>query len=222
MNCNTNANQSTYTALGCSGTWVTRDGVLCGMIIAGYESEPFAHMIPAAQLFADVESSLSAGTKSKVTLFQGRPTDWDVATVHGSRPQLVPSTANAISSPISGTHEFNTGTHPALGGSSQLFGFALEAQQEISETSPYYNLVLNSAPTHHVPLSSTADKQEKPAVAVKPPEGRILPFPNEKENSMRPFQKAVILSALLAALLAITLVSFRFFSIISQLLPVPS
>jgi hypothetical protein len=29
------------------------------MIIAGYENEPFAHMIPAQQLFSDIKISLS-------------------------------------------------------------------------------------------------------------------------------------------------------------------
>jgi len=43
------------------------------MIIAGYEDEPFAHMIPATQLVKDIEES----TSSRVGLFQSRPSNED-------------------------------------------------------------------------------------------------------------------------------------------------
>ncbi|KAK4454885.1 hypothetical protein QBC34DRAFT_391006 [Podospora aff. communis PSN243] len=44
-------------ASGVSGSWVVRDGALCGMIAAINEREPFAHMIEAQRLFSDIKSS---------------------------------------------------------------------------------------------------------------------------------------------------------------------
>ncbi|KAK5662699.1 hypothetical protein OQA88_8615 [Cercophora sp. LCS_1] len=43
---------------GSSGAWVVRDNVFCGIIIAGFDHEPYAHMIPAGRLVADIEQSL--------------------------------------------------------------------------------------------------------------------------------------------------------------------
>ncbi|KAK3339869.1 hypothetical protein B0T25DRAFT_523546 [Lasiosphaeria hispida] len=45
-------------APGSSGAWVVRDNHLLGMILAGYESEPKAHMMPAHQLFSDIQDSI--------------------------------------------------------------------------------------------------------------------------------------------------------------------
>lgn len=44
--------------LGASGAWAVRDGTLCGMVIAGYDHEPYAHMIPASRLVADIKKSI--------------------------------------------------------------------------------------------------------------------------------------------------------------------
>lgn len=47
-------------AEGFSGSWVTRDNLLCGMIIAGYDGEPLAHIIPASNLLRNIEASVGA------------------------------------------------------------------------------------------------------------------------------------------------------------------
>ena len=60
--------QST-TAHGSSGAWVVRDRVFCGMIIAGYEQEPYAHMIPARLLMENIKRSLTHTTD--ITTFDG-------------------------------------------------------------------------------------------------------------------------------------------------------
>jgi hypothetical protein len=44
-------------APGTSGCWVIQDAKLCGMIVAGYETEPFAHMITAEKLVRDIEKT---------------------------------------------------------------------------------------------------------------------------------------------------------------------
>ncbi|KAH8891693.1 hypothetical protein GQ53DRAFT_765200 [Thozetella sp. PMI_491] len=45
-------------APGTSGSWVVYGKALCGVIIAGYDVEPIAHMITAQQLFDDIQSAL--------------------------------------------------------------------------------------------------------------------------------------------------------------------
>ncbi|KAF2789692.1 MFS general substrate transporter [Melanomma pulvis-pyrius CBS 109.77] len=45
--------------LGLSGTWVTRGSDLLGMIVAIYEDEPYAHMLPIHQVFSDIKSLLA-------------------------------------------------------------------------------------------------------------------------------------------------------------------
>ena len=54
-------------ALGSSGAWVLRGDTFCGMIIAGYENEPFAHMISGKQLASDIESSLPRAIRSRTS-----------------------------------------------------------------------------------------------------------------------------------------------------------
>ena len=45
-----------YSASGCSGAWVVRDGSLCGYIFAVYEDEPYAHIITSEKLISDIAS----------------------------------------------------------------------------------------------------------------------------------------------------------------------
>ena len=41
---------------GLSGTWVTRGSDLLGVIVAVYENEPYAHMLPIHRVFSDIRS----------------------------------------------------------------------------------------------------------------------------------------------------------------------
>jgi hypothetical protein len=41
-------------ARGSSGSWVVRDGLLCGCIVAVYDTEPYAHMISADKMLSDI------------------------------------------------------------------------------------------------------------------------------------------------------------------------
>ncbi|KAF2010599.1 hypothetical protein BU24DRAFT_427715 [Aaosphaeria arxii CBS 175.79] len=43
---------------GMSGSWVVRDGQLCGIIYAAYDRSPYLHMLTADQVFGDIESML--------------------------------------------------------------------------------------------------------------------------------------------------------------------
>lgn len=47
---------------GMSGSWVIRDGKLCGIIYAAYDRSPYLHMIPAETVFADIKSFMGAST----------------------------------------------------------------------------------------------------------------------------------------------------------------
>lgn len=46
---------------GLSGTWVLGDGRLTGVIIAVYDDEPYAHMLPVSQIFSDIQALLTDG-----------------------------------------------------------------------------------------------------------------------------------------------------------------
>ncbi|KAK4184602.1 major facilitator superfamily domain-containing protein [Podospora australis] len=72
-------------AVGSSGAWVIRDRVLCGMIIAGYEDEPCAHMIPASRLMSDIKLSIG---KTGLTTFQGSLLEYHL---NGMRSNLASS-----------------------------------------------------------------------------------------------------------------------------------
>lgn len=48
---------------GLSGTWVTRGSDLLGVIVAVYENEPYAHMLPIRQVFSDIQSLLAQDEK---------------------------------------------------------------------------------------------------------------------------------------------------------------
>ncbi|CAO2647088.1 Nn.00g080100.m01.CDS01 [Neocucurbitaria sp. VM-36] len=50
---------------GLSGSWVVRDGKLCGVIYAAYARSPYLHMIPAETVFKDIKTMLH---KSHVTV----------------------------------------------------------------------------------------------------------------------------------------------------------
>ncbi|KAK4442669.1 hypothetical protein QBC34DRAFT_224960 [Podospora aff. communis PSN243] len=56
----------TTLAPGASGAWVVREGKLLGVIIAGYDNEPLAHMISAPQLLASLHSLVPNCTVSLV------------------------------------------------------------------------------------------------------------------------------------------------------------
>lgn len=47
-------------APGTSGSWVVQNGAMCGMIIAGYDNEPYAHIVTAEHLFSQIYESNSA------------------------------------------------------------------------------------------------------------------------------------------------------------------
>lgn len=49
--------------LGLSGCWVVRGSKLLGIIVAVYEVEPYAHMIPASAIFSDIKSLVSKETE---------------------------------------------------------------------------------------------------------------------------------------------------------------
>jgi hypothetical protein len=46
---------------GLSGAWVVRGPRLIGMIIAVYDDEPYAHVLPISSVFSDIEALLSDG-----------------------------------------------------------------------------------------------------------------------------------------------------------------
>jgi hypothetical protein len=46
---------------GLSGAWVVRGPCLIGMIIAVYEDEPYAHVLPISSIFTDIRALLSNG-----------------------------------------------------------------------------------------------------------------------------------------------------------------
>jgi hypothetical protein len=46
---------------GLSGAWVICGGQLAGIIIAVYDNEPYAHMLPIGQVFSDIKAVLSGG-----------------------------------------------------------------------------------------------------------------------------------------------------------------
>ncbi|KAH8731768.1 hypothetical protein GQ44DRAFT_721947 [Phaeosphaeriaceae sp. PMI808] len=50
--------------LGASGTWVVESGALIGIVTAAYDNEPYAHMIPIASVFSDIEKIYSKILKS--------------------------------------------------------------------------------------------------------------------------------------------------------------
>src|SRR4051794_12788976 len=45
-----------------SGSWVVRDGKLCGVVYAGYERSPYLHMLPTEEIFQDIAELLEAST----------------------------------------------------------------------------------------------------------------------------------------------------------------
>jgi hypothetical protein len=47
-------------APGMSGTWVIQDKLLCGIIVAAYGNDPYAHMITADKMFQDIHSLQSS------------------------------------------------------------------------------------------------------------------------------------------------------------------
>jgi len=214
-----------WTALGCSGTWVTREGVFCGMIIAGHANEPFAHMISAAQLVADIKSSLSAGTKPEVTLFQGRLAEGSVAATRVAGPPAAASdTRISILPAILGDQELTTDKYQMPGVSSQMIGFAQGDQREMAQTakssryssprpfaSPFYYWQPVSHPGTRPLPSSTATEQESSVLAAKPPEAFSAPV-LENGNTIQPRSRVFLLSAaIFAADWAISSVSFQVF-----------
>ncbi|KAK4168457.1 hypothetical protein QBC43DRAFT_310263 [Cladorrhinum sp. PSN259] len=44
-------------ALGCSGAWVVVNDELCGMIVASYDSEPYAHMVTCEDIVNDIREA---------------------------------------------------------------------------------------------------------------------------------------------------------------------
>lgn len=52
--------------LGSSGAWVARNNGLLGMILAVYDDEPYVHMLPMHQVFADVQSVLQKDGKKPI------------------------------------------------------------------------------------------------------------------------------------------------------------
>jgi len=47
-------------AYGDSGSWVVRGGLLCGMIVAGRDSLPWAYMICIEEIFSDIKASIGS------------------------------------------------------------------------------------------------------------------------------------------------------------------
>src|SRR5438045_6574078 len=53
-------------APGDSGSWVIRDGKLCGYIYGGIENKPWAYMIPIESVFNHITQLLGSPTRIKV------------------------------------------------------------------------------------------------------------------------------------------------------------
>lgn len=51
---------------GVSGAWVLSDGKLAGVMIAIYDDEPYAHMLPISQFFSDIKALLGNGVSHPV------------------------------------------------------------------------------------------------------------------------------------------------------------
>jgi hypothetical protein len=43
-----------------SGSWVVREGKLCGVIYAAYDRSPYLHMLPAERIFQDIAELVKA------------------------------------------------------------------------------------------------------------------------------------------------------------------
>ncbi|ETS77779.1 hypothetical protein PFICI_09841 [Pestalotiopsis fici W106-1] len=73
-------------ASGTSGAWVVRNHELCGMIVASYETEPFAHMITAEKLFSDIRKTLDI-MPGQLTLDLPQTIDIPLDTLHVLPPR---------------------------------------------------------------------------------------------------------------------------------------
>jgi hypothetical protein len=71
-----------YAAKGSSGAWVVRGSDLLGVIVAVYDNEPYAHMLPIEQVFSGIRSAYTDDTKGS-------------ANIDISLPPVDPTTTNA-------------------------------------------------------------------------------------------------------------------------------
>jgi hypothetical protein len=61
------------TEKGTSGAWVVRGSTLLGVIVAVYENEPYAHMLPMEQVFADIRAAYTDHAASPMNVGIGLP-----------------------------------------------------------------------------------------------------------------------------------------------------